>query len=156
MNMITMEGQPFSAPRTWERLNELVRLLGNVTGDSHPAFKVHRSPLFSEEKSMKRTVAVLAARFPCFNRQGLGFDMPGTGDWPNVILVGIGGRRIGKEAIRDFFGLSDGLARRIVDELPSPELLNDLAGYLADEAPPSRTPQAASGPQWPAFPKATR
>ena len=116
---------------TVERLNELVRLLENVTGHSDPDFKVHSSPLFSEEKSMKRTVAVLAARFPSFNRQGLGFDLPGTGDWPNVILVGIGGRRIGEGAIRDFFGLSDGLARKMVDELPSPELLNDLAGYLA-------------------------
>ena len=121
---------------TVERLNELVRLLRDVTGDLDPDFKVHKSSLFPEEKSMALTVAVLAARFPSFNRQGLGFDIPGTGNWPNVILVGIGGRRIGEEAIKDFFGLSNGLARRIVDESPSPGLLNDLSRYLADQDQP--------------------
>ena len=119
---------------TSERLNELVRLLRDVTGDS----EVHKSPLFPEEKSMTRTVAVLAARFPSFNRQGLGFDIPGTGDWPNVILVGIGGRRVGGEAIENFFGLSNDLARRIVDELPSPGLLSDLSRYLAAQDPSDR------------------
>ena len=128
---------------TLERLNELVRLLRDVKGDPDPDSKVHKSLLFPEEKSMTRTVAVLAARFPSFNRRGLGFDIPGTGDWPNVILVGIGGRRIGEEAIKDFFGLSDGLARRVVDESPSPGLLNDLSKYLADQHPYHRGWMAA-------------
>jgi hypothetical protein len=128
---------------TVERLNELVRLLRDVRGDPDPDSKVHNSPLFPEEKSMTRTVAVLAACFPSFNRQGLGFDIPGTGDWPNVILVGIGGRRIGEEAIKDFFGLSNGLARRIVDELPSPGLLNDLSRYLAGQNPDHKGLMAA-------------
>ena len=126
---------------TVERLNELVRLLRDVTGD--PDSKVHKSPLFPEEKTMTGTGAVLAARFPSFNRQGLGFDIPGTGDWPNVILVGIGGRRIGEEAIKDFFGLSNGLARRIVDESPSPGLLNDLSRYLAGQNPDHKGLMAA-------------
>lgn len=130
---------------TSERLNELVRLLRDVTGS-----EVHKSPLFPEEKSMTRTVAALAACSPSFNRRGLGFDIPGTGDWPNVILVGIGGRRAGEEAIKDFFGLNNDLARRIVDELPSPGLLNDLSRYLAAQGPSNTEWMAVvRSEQWP-------
>lgn len=124
-----------------ERLDELVRLLTDITGDPDPDSKVHKSPLLPSEKSLKLTVATLVARHAAFNAQGLGFDIPETGDWPNVILIGIGGRRVGASAIEDFFGLSSELARRMVQETPSVGLLSELSRYSAKHNPNKRGAQ---------------
>jgi hypothetical protein len=113
-----------------ERLEQLVRLLTEITGHPEPDSEVHKSPLLPEEKSLTPTVAILAARYPDFNAQGLGFDIPGTGDWPNIIRVGIGGRDVGAAAIESFFGLSRDLANRVMEERPSPDLLETLSRYL--------------------------
>jgi hypothetical protein len=118
-----------------QRLDALVRLLRNITGDPDPDSRVHKSPLLPEEKDITSTVVVLAARYPEFNAQGLGFDIPGTGDWPAVIAVfqmhRENGRSLNEEAMQDFFGVNSTLAQRMVNETPSVDLLQVLARYQA-------------------------
>jgi hypothetical protein len=126
-----------------ERLDQLVRLLTDITGHPDPDSKVHKSPLLPEEKSMEPTVGILAARYREFNAQGLGFDIPGTADWPNIIRVGIGGREVGAAALESFFGLSRGLADRVMKERPSPDLLDTLSRYLADQNSPLEVAEAS-------------
>jgi hypothetical protein len=92
---------------------------------------------------MEPTVGILAARYREFNAQGLGFDIPGTADWPNIIRVGIGGREVGAAALESFFGLSRGLADRVMKERPSPDLLDTLSRYLADQNSPLEVAEAS-------------
>jgi hypothetical protein len=116
---------------------ELVRLMEHAmlppeVRKEMPMAYGRRSPLLKEE-AMRETAAVLAASHPGFNYQGLGFDLPGSddcpdSDWPNVILVGIGGRATGKDAIAIFFGFSkaSNLADRMCNETPSAKLVEDI------------------------------
>jgi hypothetical protein len=112
-----------------DRVDELIKLLLCRHVDEGRV-----SPLFPEEKVMKETAAVLAARHPKFNGQGLGFDIVGTADWPAVIRVGPGGRFLNEEAIEIFFGIPVSIAKRMCDEQPSQYLIDLLRTYGSAEA----------------------
>ena len=98
------------------------------------------SPLIDGEADLLPTAAVLASRHPTFNGQGLGTDLPGTGEWPTIILIGaIGayGRLSGTDAIAAFFGIKDDLADRLINEEPSDELIQVVSSLDNKVAPPS-------------------
>lgn len=107
---------------TWAQLPPDVRKEAPFPGG-------RQSPLWEEEAGMKETAAILAARHPAFNGDGLGFDLPGSGDWPDVILVGVGGRVTNEDAIGTFFGFPENsdLPRRMREELPSAGLVAAIA-----------------------------
>jgi hypothetical protein len=111
-----------------ERRCELVGLLtwGMLPAPARAASPFpggRRSALIEGEDKMVETAAILAARHPSFNGQGLGFDVPGTGDWPSIIMVGPGGRLTDEEALEEFFGLEPRLAKQMHDELPNEGLI---------------------------------
>jgi hypothetical protein len=113
-----------------ELRTELVRLLewGLLSSEEqkeNPLAGGRRSPLIEDEDTFKETAAILAARHPFFNGRGLGFDVPGTGNWPNIIMID-GQRRVGLEALMAFFGVSETFATRMLEEEPSRGMVETL------------------------------
>jgi hypothetical protein len=131
-----------------DRRAELINLLEwaqlpDAAREGSPFPSGRRSPLIEGEDKMKVTAAILAARHCTFNGEGLGFDLPGTADWPSIILVGPGGRETNEDAVRAFFDLpaDNELAKRMCKEPPSAQLVDSIKALDAGR------PQAGrSGP----------